>query len=112
MSRIQRIRRPRRDELVVGLEQRLRRRAHELRDPAADDDPLDLDSRLVGELGAQRGGVRVEVAVQSAARGVRDRVDHLGGRVLGPGRPRQVERLDARELPRPARRPPPRAAAR
>ena len=112
-QRIERIGRPRRDQLVAGLDQRLRGRARAAarrrrRRRAA---PRATPWRC-GELGAQLGGVPVEVAVQAAARGVGDRVDDVGRRVLGPGRLREVERLDARErLARGARRPP-RAARR
>ena len=51
----------------------------------------------VGELGAQRGGMAVEVAVQPAPRRVGDRVDHRRGRVLGPRGRAEVERLDPGE---------------
>ena len=53
--------------------------------------------RRVRELGAQRRGVAVEVAVQPAARRVGDGVDHRRGRVLGPRRRAEVDRLDAGE---------------
>ena len=76
-DRIERVARPRGDELVAGLEQRGGRRVQELRGAVADDDLLGLQAVVVGELGPQRAGARVDVAVQALARRVRDRVDDV-----------------------------------
>ena len=96
-GRVQAVRRPWRDELVEGLEQRLRRRAQQLRGAVAHDQALLRHPEVVRQLGAQRRGVAVQVAVQAATRGVGDGVDHGRGRVLGPRRRAEVERLDAGE---------------
>ena len=96
-GRVEAVRRPWGDELVEGLEQRLRRRAQELRGAVAHHQALLGHAEVVRQLGAQRRGVAVQVAVQPAARGVGDGVDHGRGRVLGPRRRAEVERLDAGE---------------
>ena len=80
-----------------GLEQRLRRRAEQLGGAVAHHQALLGHAEVVRQLGAQRGGMAVEVAVQPAPRRVGDGVDHRRGRVLGPRRRAEVERLDARE---------------
>ena len=96
-GRVQAVGRPRRDELVERVEQRLRRRAQQLRRAVAHHQALLGHPEVVRQLGAQRRGVAVEVAVQAAARRVGDGVDHRRGRVLGPRRRAEVDRLDARE---------------
>ena len=101
-ERIERIRRPRRDELVARLEQRGRRRGEQLGGAVADHDLVGVDAVALRQLGAQRARVRVDVAVQPAARGERDRVDDEVVRQPGPGRPREVERVDPLELARAA----------
>ena len=100
-ERIERIRRPRRDQLVARLEQRGRGRRQQLGGAVADDDLVAADAVAVRDLGAQRARVRVDVAVQPAPRGERDRVDDEVVREPGPRRPREIERIDARELVRP-----------
>jgi hypothetical protein len=55
-DRVQRIRRPRRDELVARCDQRLRRGSEELGDARAGDDALGLGVERLPELGAQRRG--------------------------------------------------------
>jgi hypothetical protein len=96
-ERIERIRRPGRDELVVGLEQRARRRVQQLGGAVADDDLLGRDAVAVGDLRAQGARARVDVAVQALARGVRDRVDDVVVRQPGPRRAREVDGVDALE---------------
>ena len=56
-----------------------------------------VDAVALGELVAQLGAAQVRVALQAAARDERDRVDDARVGQLGPGRLREVERLDARE---------------
>ena len=68
----------------------------------AEDQALGLDAVALGQRAAQVGAAQVRVAVQPAARDERDRVDDARVRQLGPGRLREVERLDARERFAPA----------
>ncbi len=95
--RVERIRRPRGHELVVGLEHGRGGGAEELRGPVADHDPRGLDAVAVGQLGAQLGRARVGVAVQPAPRRVGDRVDDVRVREARPRGAGEVDGLDARE---------------
>ena len=57
-----------------------------------------VDAVALGQLAAQLAGLAVDVAVQAAPGGEGDRVDDRRGRELRPGRARQVDRVDARQL--------------
>ena len=58
---------------------------------------LGVDAVALGQRVAQLGAAQVGVVVQAAARHEGDRVDDPRVRQLGPGRVREVERLDFRQ---------------
>jgi hypothetical protein len=96
-QRVERVRGPRRHQLVPLVEQHQRGGLEQLGRPVPQHDLLGLDLMALGEELADARGMAVRIAVDPSARGVDRRVHDLGVREVGPLRARQVDRRHLRE---------------
>jgi hypothetical protein len=99
-QRVERIRRPRRDQLVAGRQQHVGRHLEQLARAVADDDLLGRHAVALGKHRAHLGRVAVGVAVDRPARRVDGGVHDLGVREVGPLGARQVQHRDLLERER------------